>query len=226
MGNMGKPLNTSFEYPQAITIDNNDNLYVINGDWKTVTITKIDTNGNSSVFLNPAEKNLIYDRFCDLVFDSKNNLYISDSAKNKIHKFDSQGNILDFDLLETLKEPAGLSIDNKDNLLICDSYNNRIIKVLENDKTQIIIPNNEITFNEPENITLDKLGNIYVTDCNRTRIIKIDKNLNSSIFLNQSTLGKNKDHNLSEYQNTLKIEALENDIYAFDKYDNLIIKLK
>jgi uncharacterized protein YvpB len=41
-----------------------------------------------------------------------------------------------------------------------------------------------------------------------------------------SSLGTYKKKKISEYYNTLIIEAFENNIYAFDKYDHQIIKLK
>lgn len=223
---VGKPHFTSFQYPESIAIDNANNLYVINGDWKDVKIIKIDPNGHSSIFINPKQKAFDYERLQDLAIDSKNNLYITDSKKNIIHKFDAQGNKIEFDIPLTFNNLAGLTFDNEDNLLLCDSQNNRIVKVFKNNKTQIITTNNGIILNEPENITIDKLGNIYVTDHNRTRIIKIDKNLKSSIFVNEYELGNNKDNNFSEYNNTLKIEAFEDAIYVFDKYDNQILKLQ
>lgn len=222
---VGKSAFTSFKYPIAIAIDNTDNLYVIDGDWKDVRITKIDSNGHSSEFINPAQKELVYGRLYDLALDSKNNLYITDSEKNIIHKFDHDGNKMEFDLPIIFNKLAGLTIDNEDNLLVCDSKNNRIVKVFKNNKTQVITTNNGIELNEPENITIDKSGNLYVTDNNRTRIIKIDINLNSVIFVKEFKLGNNKDHNLSQYKNTLKIEAFKDAIYVFDKYDNQILKL-
>lgn len=227
---IGTAVNTSFINTEAIAIDSHGNLYVIDGDWKDVQIKKIDSNGVSSTFIVPKRENIEKERWSerwnDLVFDSQNNLYVSDNVKNVIHKFDSFGNILEFDLQLKLDAPAGLTIDKKDNLFICDSNNNRIVKVSKNYKTEIIMPKNDIYLDEPENITCDGLGNVYVTDKNRTRIIKINSDLNSEIFLEESSLGKNKNHNFSEYTNTLKIESFGNDIYVFDKYDNQVFKLK
>ncbi len=223
---VGTAQNTSFVNTEAITIDGFGNLYVIDGNWKDVCIKKIDATGTSSIFVNPKSKSLDCERWNDLVLDSQNNLYVSDNVKNKIYKFDSLGNIIEFNLSVKLNGPAGLAMDKNDNLFICDSNNNRIVKVSKGKLTEIIVPNNNIFFDEPENITMDDLGNLYVTDKNRTRIIKIDINLDSEIFLEESSLGKNKNHNFSEYANTLKIEAFKNDVYVFDKYDNQIFKLK
>lgn len=227
---VGTAENTRFINAEAIAIDNQGNLYVIDGDWKDVKIKKIDSNGVSSIFVVPKSENIEKERWSerwnDLVFDSKNNLYVSDNVKNVIHKFDSLGNVVEFSFSQTLDAPAGLTIDKNDNLFICDSKNNRIVKVSNTNTTEIITPNNNIDLDEPENITCDNIGNLYVTDKNRTRMIKIDINLNAEIFLQESSLGKNKNHNLSEYTNTLKIESFGDAIYVFDKYDNQIFKLK
>jgi len=228
---IGTAENTSFINPEAITIDSHGNLYVLDGDrGEDVQIKKIDSNGVSSIFIVPKKENIENKRWSqrwnDLVFDSQDNLYVSDNIKNVIRKFDSSGKMLEFNLSEILDAPAGLTMDKNDNLFICDSNNNRIVKVSKNNKTEIIMSNNDIHLDEPENITCDALGNIYVTDKNRTRIIKIDSKLNSEIFLEESSLGKNKDHHLSEYTNTLKIESFGDSIYVFDKYDNQIFKLK
>jgi len=222
---IGTAENTSFINTEAIANDSQGNLYVIDGDWKDVRIKKIDSNGVSSIFVVPKSENTEKQRWNDLVFDSKNNLYVSDNGKNVIHKFDSLGNVAEFKVSQTLDAPAGLAVDQDDNLFICDSNNNRIVKVSNNNKVEIITPNNDIYLDEPENITCDKLGNLYVTDKNRTRMIKIDMNLNSEIFLEESLLGKNKDNHLNEYTNTLKIESFGDAIYVFDKYDNQIFKL-
>ena len=221
----GSAQNTSFINMVAIAMDSYGNLYVIDGDWKDVRIKKIDANGESSIFIDPKKENLENERWNDLVFDSENNLYVSDNVKNVIYKFDSLGNRIQFDLGIRLNAPAGLAIDKNDNLFICDSNNNRILKVSRSKKTTLIIPKG-IRLDEPEHITIDNSGNLYVTDKNRTRIVKIDSNLKSEIFLAESTLGKNKTHNFSEYTNTLKIESFGDAIYVFDKYDNQIFKLK
>lgn len=222
---VGMPQNTSFTNAEAISIDNLGNLYIIDGDFKNVQIKKIDVNGQSSIYIDPKRKNLDYKRWNDLVFDSENNLYVSDNYANKIFKFDAAGKEIQFNLSVALNGPAGLTVDKNDNLFICDSNTNRILKVSKNNDVKLIAPRG-IILDEPENITIDASGNIYVTDRKRTRIIKIDQNLDAEIFLEDSSLGKNKNHNLSEYTNTLKIESFKDDIYVFDKYDNQIFKLK
>lgn len=217
-----------FAYPNSITIDHFGNLYVLDGDWRDVKIKKIDSTGKTVTFIDAKKRNLKWERPCDLVCDSENNLFLSDSQNNTIYTIDPMGNVTDYITPSQInfKGIQGLAIDKKDNLFVCDSYNHRIIKIDKNKKIEIIIPSNNIALDEPENITIDDFENLYVTDKNRTRIIKISKNNHAEIYLKESTLGTNKKKIFSEYHNTLKIEAFQSNIFVFDKYDHQIIKLK
>ena len=223
----GKNTDSQFKYPNAIAIDHNGKLFVIDSDWKDTKIRVIDLEGNTTTFMDSKRSAVKWERPADLVCDSNNNLLISDSVTNTIYIISPTGIVSNY--FETkdvkLNSPHGLAIDKNDNLFICDSYNNRIVKISKNKSISLITPNNGIFFEEPENITIDDLGNIYVTDKNRTRIIKISNKNNAEIYLKEDMLGKNKDRNLSEYFNTLKLEQFNNEVYVFDKYDNQIIKL-
>lgn len=218
---------SEFEYPNAITMDSNGNIFVLDGDWKNAKIRIIDLEGNTNTFIDAKRNTINWERPADLVCDSNNNLLISDSVKNTIYIVTPAGIVSNyFDVKDVkLNSPHGLAIDKNDNLFICDSYNDRIVKISKDKSISLITPNNGIFFHEPENIAIDDSGNIYVTDENRTRIIKISHSNESEIYLKEDTLGKNKDHNLSEYHNTLKIEIFNNEVFVFDKYDNQIIKL-
>lgn len=223
----GKNTDCEFQYPNAITADSNGRLFVLDGDWKSTKIRVVDLEGNTNTFLDNKRSTINWERPADIVCDSNNNLLISDSVKNTIYIITPTGNVSNyFDVKDfKLNSPHGLALDKKDNLFICDSYNNRIVKISKDKSVSLITPNNGIFFNEPENIVVDDSGNMYVTDENRTRIIKISNSNESEIYLKGDILGKNKDRNLSEYYNTLKLEQFNNEIYVFDKYDNQVIKL-
>ncbi|PXY45409.1 NHL domain-containing protein [Flavobacterium hydrophilum] len=223
----GNKAYSEFQYPNAITIDKNGQLFILDGDWKNTKIRVVDLAGNTTTFIDSKRSTINWERPADLVCDSRNNLLISDSVKNTIYMITPEGNISNyFEVKDVrLNSPHGLAIDKKDNLFICDSSNNRIVKISKDKSISLITPNNGIFFDEPENIAIDDLGNIYVTDKNRTRIIKISNSNESEIYLKEDILGKNKDRNLSEYYNTLKLEQFNNEIYVFDKYDNQILKL-
>lgn len=215
----------SFKTLNSVAIDNKNNLYILDGDWKNTKIRKLDTLGNTVTLIDPKQNKINWERPSDLILDSKSNIYVSDSKNNKIGKSKT---IIEYITTADVKlnSPHGLTIDKHDNLYVCDSYNNRIVKISKEKEIESIISSNNIKFDEPENITIDDSGNLYVTDKNRTRIIKIKQNKELELFLEESRLGKNKGRNLSEYYNTLKIESHENKIFVFDKYDNKILILK
>ena len=223
----GKNTDSQFKYPNAITIDNNGKLFVLDSDWKDTKIRVIDLEGNTTTFMDAKRSTIKWERPADLVCDSNDNLLISDSVTNTIYMISPSGRVSNYFESKDVKlnSPHSLAIDKNDNLFVCDSYNNRVVKISKDKTISLITPNNGIFFEEPENITVDDLGNLYVTDKNRTRIIKVSVSNESEIYLEEDTLGKNKDRNLSEYYNTLKLEQFKNEIYVFDKYDNQIIKL-
>lgn len=223
----GNKTYSKFEYPKAITIDSNGKLFVLDGDWKSSKIRVVDLEGNTTTFMDSKRNAMNWERPTDLVCDSNGNLLISDSVTNTIYMITPAGVISNYFDSKNVKlnSPHGLAIDKNDNLFVCDSYNNRIVKISKDKSISLITPNNGIFFKEPENIAIDDLGNIYVTDENRTRIIKISNSNESEIYLKEDTLGKNKDRNLSEYYNTLKLEQFNNEIYVFDRYGNQILKL-
>jgi sugar lactone lactonase YvrE len=218
----------SFKTLNAITIDQKNNLYILDGSRKNVTIRKVDTLGNTTTFIDTKQNKINWERPSDLIMDSKSNIYVSDAENNKIYKIEKSKTITEFITMADVKlnKPHGLTIDKQDNLFVCDSYNNRIVKISKEKKIEFITSSNGINFDEPENITIDDSGNLYVTDKNRTRIIKIKHNKELELFLEESSLGKNKSRKLSEYYNTLKIESHENKLFVFDKYDHKIIILK
>jgi streptogramin lyase len=218
---------SKFEYPNAVTMDNNGKLFILDGDWKSTKIRVVDLEGNTTTFMDSKRSTIKWERPADLVCDSNNNVLVSDSVTNTIYMITPAGIVSNYFESKDVKlnSPHGLAIDKNDNLFVCDSYNNRIVKISKDKSISLITPNNGIFFEEPENIAVDDLGNLYVTDKNRTRIIKISISNESEIYLKEDTLGKNKDRNLSEYYNTLKLEQFNNEIYVFDKYDNQVIKL-
>lgn len=224
----GNSTTCKFKSLQSIAIDNKSNLYVLDGDWKDTKIRKIDTLGSTTTFIDPKTQKINWERPSDLVLDSQNNIYITDSKSNKIYKIDASKNIEEYitPVHVKLNSPHGLTIDKDNNLYVCDSYNNRIVKISKDKTIKFINSKNNILFNEPENITIDDLGNLYVTDKNRTRIIKVSNDSDLKIIIKESILGENKSKKLSEYYNSLKIEYFENKLFIFDKYDNKIIMVK
>jgi sugar lactone lactonase YvrE len=212
----------------GITINKKGELYVLDGDFKDIKIKKIDSTGKTTTYFDPKKNKINWERPSDLVFDSKNNLFLSDNNNNKIYKIDATGQPTEYitSVQIELNRPQGICIDKADNLYICDKDNNRIVKISNNKEITVITPKNNLPLDEPENIAIDEKGIIYVTDKKRTRILKLGTDNQAEIFLEESRIGTNKDRNLSSYFNTLKIETYENSVFVFDRYNNQILELK
>jgi DNA-binding beta-propeller fold protein YncE len=112
--------------------------------------------------------------------DSKENVYVSDDAVNRIFISDKDGNSVgswgkagsgDGEL----NGPWGLAFDKEDNLYIVDGLNSRIQKFTKDGKflskwgSQ---GSGEGQFDMPWGITIDKAGDVYVADWNNNRIQK------------------------------------------------------
>ena len=131
-----------------------------------------------------------------LAIDANGNLYIADSANNRIRKVAIDGTIStvagvglgDFGgdggpaKQALLNHPDGLALDAAGNLYIADTLNHRIRKMAK-DGTITTVAGNGVagysgdggratfaSFNEPEAIAVDASGNLYITDTLNQRV--------------------------------------------------------
>ena len=117
-----------------------------------------------------------------LAFDSRDILYVSDEALNRITVFNTQGEVLDTwgepgAAQGQLDRPSGVALDQDDNLLVADSGNHRI---------QMFAPDGRFLqswgefgdsdgrLNTPWGVALDPDGSVYVSDWGNDRIQKFD----------------------------------------------------
>ena len=137
-----------------------------------------------------------------IVFDSRGDLFVADSAAHRVRKVDLDRNIITTVAgtgqpgfigdggpasIAALNSPYGLAIDHDDNLYIADAGNNRIRKV--DLATGIITtvagsgsPGFEgddgsaldATFHSPHGVAVDEDKNIYIADTLNNRIRKVD----------------------------------------------------
>ncbi len=114
--------------------------------------------------------------------DNNLDLYIADSANNRIQCFKSgqrnattvAGGPLNVGI--SLQAPTGIILDAESYLFIVDSYNNRIVGQGPNGFRCIVgcsaSGNAEQQLSHPWAMAFDSYGNIYVTDSNNNRIQK------------------------------------------------------
>ncbi len=132
-----------------------------------------------------------------LLVDSAGNVYIADTANNRIRKVTTDGNIntiagnglmgLAGDggpaLAAAFSRPQGLALDAAGNLYIADTDNNRIRKITTDGKIATIAgsgtaggyagdggPAISALLNHPRGVSVDGAGNVYIADTFNQRI--------------------------------------------------------
>ena len=116
-----------------------------------------------------------------LAFDSRDRLYVSDEALNRITVFATTGEVLDTWGEEgsapgQISHPSYIARDADDNLLIADSGNHRIQKFTTGGQfieSWGAFGDGEGRFNAPWGITLDGEGTVYVSDWGNNIIQKL-----------------------------------------------------
>jgi len=132
-----------------------------------------------------------------IALDKQGNIYVSDTNNDLVHKFDSQGNLLQT-FGETKKplfnKPQGIVLDKEGNIFVADTNNHRIVKFFlqtgdilleigkKNRAGQSIAGTLPGEFNHPVDVVLDKDENIYVADRANARIQKFSS---QGVFLSE-----------------------------------------
>ena len=118
--------------------------------------------------------------------DGSGNVYVADTANNRIQKFDSSGNFLlkwgtngtgdgQFNL------PEGVAVDGSGNVYVADTDNHRIQKFDSSGNFLLkwgANSSNDGGFSDPVGVVVDGSGNVYVLDAVHTRIQKFDSSGN------------------------------------------------
>lgn len=117
-----------------------------------------------------------------LAFDSRDRLYVTDEALNRVTVFSATGEVLDIWGEEgpapgQLSLPSGVAADADGNLLIADSGNHRIQEFAPDGSFLDAWGgpgDGEGQFNAPWGIAIDRQGAVYVSDWGNDRIQKFD----------------------------------------------------
>ena len=119
--------------------------------------------------------------------DAAGNIYVADTANNRIRRIDLSGTITTFAGNGTagfsgdggpatqaqLQQPYGIAVDPAGNLYIADLGNNRIRKVSPNG-TIATFPPSPLTLTAPRNVSLDAEGNVYIAEFGGNRVLRVD----------------------------------------------------
>ena len=242
-------VNAQFDGPTDLTYDSNGNLFFVDG--QNSVVRKIDTNGIISTIAGNgipgysgdgglATDAQLYVPY-GIVFDSNNNLYISEIGNNVIRKIDTNGIIStiagngiqgysgDGGLATDaqLYGPFGITFDKNYNLYIGERYNNVIRKIDTNGIITTIAGNGNQGYSGDGGLATDALlygcrsvtfndnGDLYIADGNNHVIRKIDTNGIISTIVGNGIQGYSGDGELA-----INAQINYPRIVIFDNYDN------
>ena len=202
-GDGGPATNALLSFPQGLTLDSSENLYI--ADNGNARVRRVDTNGIITTIAGggadtndniPATSASI--AVNGVKFDSKGNLYLF--ASSVIRKIDTNG------IITTLAGkfahygfsgdggPAtnailfvsyGIAFDVNDNLFFADNGNHRIRRIDTNGIITTVVGNGsrgfsgdggaatDASLNNPYDVAFDSVGNLFIGDQRNNRIRKV-----------------------------------------------------
>ncbi len=210
-------IEASFNLPTVVAIDSHGTIFVV--DRSNHKIRKITPNGDVTTFAGSGISGSTDGigtaasfRFPDgAVFDSQDNLFISDQSNHKIRKITPDGTVSTFagsgsigaaNAIGTAASfyfPAGMAVDANDNLLVADFGNNTIRKITP-DGTVTTFAGSGIMgsadgtvataqFNGATGVGVDQYGVVFVADYYNNKIRKIDTSGNVTTFAGTGLIG-------------------------------------
>jgi len=206
-GDGGVATSAELNTPYGLAVDASDNLYI--ADLVNHVIRKVTAGGTISTFAGnttlgfagdggPATGAWLDQPF-GLAIDSAGDVYISDSANNRVRRVTPDGTINTFAgngsagysgdggpaLSASLNAPCGIALDSSGNLYIADSSNDRIRKVAPNGTITTVAGNGTAGFsgdgglatsaqlNRPFGVAVDAGGDLFIVDYLNSRIRQV-----------------------------------------------------
>ena len=209
-GDGGDATTAELQFPQNLSLDGLGNIYIADrnnnrirrvsagGIITTVAGTGTAGSGGDGGAASAAELSAPY----DVALDSSGNLYIADSANNRIRRIDVTGIITTAAgtgantsagdggaaTSAMLASPSAVSIDGSGTLFISDSFDCRVHRVSSAGVITTVAGNGISGFSgdggpatsaelaSPTGLTTDNQGNLYVVDSVNQRIRRVDRN--------------------------------------------------
>jgi sugar lactone lactonase YvrE len=251
----GVGTNATFNLPTVVTFDHSGNLFVV--DRMNNKIRKITPNGAVSTYAgtgafgsNDGPATTATFTYPDgAVFDSQNNLFISDQSNHKIRKIDPDGTVTTIagtgsigaaDGIGTAASfyyPAGMAVDAFDNVYVADYGNNKIRKITPEGIVSTFAGTgaagavdgiaDEAEFNGVTGVAVDNFGNVYAADYYNNKIRKIDPLGNVTTLAGSGAMGAEDGLGSSAsfyYPAIVSVDAT-NALYVTDEENHKIRKI-
>lgn len=251
----GMGVNASFNSPRGCAVDALGNIYVadtVGNRIRKVTpggqVTTLAGNGDTA-FADGLGTSATFYSPRGVAVDSAGNVYVADSAHNRIRKIDTSRNVTTVAGNDTagtadgtgtsafFNYPKGVVLDAFGNLFVLDSNNHRIRKIDPNKVVTTFAGSGSpgtadgtgaaASFNTPFALTMDAWGNLFVADEINHRIRKVTPGGGVSTFAgNGATAITDGTGTSATFHNPAGIAIdLQGNLYVADYYDNRIRKI-
>jgi len=246
-----KGADARFNYPNAMTMDANGNLYVTDSN-NNHAIRKITPDGvvtHVTAHEPGSQVPFPFGFLNSLVVDGSGTLFVTDYVNNTIDRIGADGTVTTLAGLAgesgaqdgtggsaRFYFPQGIALGADGNLYVADSWNNTIRMVTPYGVVSTLAGNPEVpgvddgnvasaTFDQPAGIAVIPSGTIFVTSASGIR--KISDGVVSTLAGNAASAATTDGPSTAEIFNQLKTLALdsEGNLYGADSYDGVICKI-
>jgi prepilin-type N-terminal cleavage/methylation domain-containing protein len=196
----GAAATARFNTPYGVAVDSSGNVYV--ADTLNSLIRKITPTGTVSTFagsgtagfLDGAAGTAKFNYPQALAVDTTGNVYVADTANNRIRKITSTGTVSTLagsgvagsaegtGTAAQFSNSFGIAVDSSGNVYVADTNNQRIRKITPGGVVMTLAGSTggyangtgaAAQFLNPQGVAVDSSGNVYVADGNNNRIRKI-----------------------------------------------------
>ena len=174
-------------YPKAISIDDNQTVYI--ADWINDRIVEWKSNADNGQIVAGGNKTNQLNRPTDVIIDRQNNSFIiADSSNRRVMQFLHQNNTNGQIIIENI-DCYGLTIDKNGYFYVSDLEKNEVRRWKIGDKNGIIVAggngkgSHRNQLSGPGHIFVDQDYSLYVSDRNNDRVIKWLKDAKEGIVV-------------------------------------------
>ncbi len=215
-GDGGPAKKATLYWPSAMTLDPNNNVFIVTRSGNGWKIRKIDFQGNITWFAGdsllgskgdggPAQEASFY-AIRDIAVDPHGNIFVADASNPFIRKIDPQGVITrvaekNWGALEGSIRPNGIVLDSSGNIYVSDLGSSKVRKIAPNGEVVTIAGNGnfEDTGNggpallagirSPGDLAISPSGELHIAEERAHSIRKIDKDGNIHQVAGAGTMG-------------------------------------